>query len=80
MWGSTTRAVLLALFAATFTTACLLYKGSPISGNMFIKEMMALRVLMFGSSAILIVIWYYLCGLRTRRRKRRWIEKREADL
>jgi hypothetical protein len=56
----TARTILAVIALIAFIAACLLFEGSPIAGNMFIKEAMALRVLLFGLSAILVMIVLYL--------------------
>lgn len=56
---SALRTILIVVAVANFALACLLFEGSPIAGKLFIKAAMALRVLLFGVSAIVIVIWYY---------------------
>jgi hypothetical protein len=60
---SAIRRILIMVAVASFATACLLFEGSPIAGNLFIKAAMALRVVLFGVSAIVVVIWYYLHDL-----------------
>jgi hypothetical protein len=60
---SAIRSTLIVVAVASFATACLLFEGSPIAGNLFIKAAMALRVVLFGVSAILVATWYYLHGL-----------------
>jgi hypothetical protein len=65
---SAIRSILIVVAVATFATACLLFEGSPIAGNLFIKAAMALRVLLFGMSAIVMAIWYYLHDLAMRKK------------
>jgi hypothetical protein len=60
---SAIRRTLIVVAVASPATACLLFEGSPIAGNLFIKAAMALRVVLFGVSAIVVAIWYYLYQL-----------------
>ena len=71
------KTILIGLAIAAFTYGCLLLDGGSFARNMFIKERMALRVLSFGSSAILVVIWYYLHDLRNRKRVRQELLSRQ---
>jgi hypothetical protein len=57
---SAIRKILIVVAVASFATACLLFEGSPIAGNLFVKAAMALRVTLYEASAIAGVIWYYL--------------------
>jgi hypothetical protein len=64
---SVIRLILIVVAAGMFATACLLFEGSPVAGNLFVKAAMALWVLLFGMSAIFITIWYYLNNSDIRR-------------
>lgn len=60
MVGKILRTILILLGIDAFVTACLLGPGGRLSRNLMHKEAIALQVLLFGLSAIFLVIWYYL--------------------